>query len=71
MSPDDVRQMRQVAFVMSQVACAFATIEGMKALNAERAQGGNSGYSEAAFLAVPDQFGLRHNDVLTTLNGGL
>ena len=67
MSPDDVRQMRQVAFVMSQVACAFAKIEAMKAM--DRETGGT--HRPAEYEAVPDLYGLGYNDVLTTLNGGL
>jgi len=71
MNSYDVLTMRQVAFVFSQCVAALATIEGMKALNAYRERRGESqAYPEAAFLAVIDQYGLGHNDVLTTLRSG-
>ena len=71
MNHEDVRQMRQVAFVMSQVACAYAEIEAMKAENAYREHRGEViAWDHDAFMAVPDKYGLGHNSALTTLNGG-
>ena len=52
-------QMRQVAYVMAQTVAAMARLEGMKALNAERASHGQSAaYTEADFeqIATEDQF---------------
>ena len=71
MHPDDATQMRQVAYVMSQVVCAYAEIEAMKAENAYRERRGEAiAWDHPAFMAIPDKYGLGHNDVLTTLNGG-
>jgi len=65
----DAMLMRQVAFVMAQVACALAEIEGMRALNSYREHRGETiGYTDDHFMAIPDKYGLGHNDVLTTLS---
>ena len=71
MNQEDVRQMRQVTFVMSQVACAYAEIEAMKAENTYRERRGEViAWDHDAFMAVHDKYGLGHNSALTTLNGG-
>lgn len=71
MNPFDVLAMRQVAYVMSQVASALARIEGMKAENMQREHHGESiAYGEEAFEGVISDFGLGHNAVLTTLSHG-
>lgn len=58
------------AYIMSQVVCAMADIEGMKALNAERAAKGYAqAYDEAAFFAVPEKYGLHQNAVITFFDG--
>jgi hypothetical protein len=55
---------QKAAYVIAQAACAAARIAGMQALNQERQSNGYSlAYSEAAFEAVPTEFGLHHNDV--------
>ena len=62
-------QMRQVAYVMAQTVAAMARLEGMKALNAERAfHGQSAAYTEADFEQIATDFGLHHNAVLTTLD---
>jgi len=69
MNSYDVRQMRQVALVLSQVAVLNARIEGMKAINVGRQTHGYSlAYEEDAFEKVIQESGLEYNDVLTTLN---
>jgi hypothetical protein len=53
------------AFVQSQTACALSEIEAMKAENRLAVvQHYTAPYNEAAFRAVPDQFGIGHNSVL-------
>ncbi len=60
----------RVAFIMSQVVCAQAEIEAMKAENAWREREGDAlAYGEEAFLSVPQKYGLEHNAVLTYLRG--
>jgi len=59
---------QRIAYIQSQVVCAQAEIEGMKALNHERMDGGYTlAYDEAAFLAVPEKYGLTHNQVIAYL----
>jgi len=68
----DVRQMRQVAFVMSQVACMLAELEGLKAANGiALLRLENPPYDDAAFVALPERFGLYHNQVIAALNSGV
>ena len=63
-------QNMRVAFVMSQVICATAEIEGMKAENSiAEACGRTIPYGEKAFNDVPNKYGLGHNDVLGHLRG--
>lgn len=68
MSPQDVQNMQQVAFLQSQTACALIEAEGMKAENAHWAyleQG--PAYREADFKALVEKWGIHHNAALTTL----
>ncbi len=68
MTEQDVRMMRQVAYVLSQTVAALAQLEGMKALNAERFRHDlAAAYSEADFEHVPVDFGLTHNAVMNIL----
>jgi hypothetical protein len=54
------------AFVQSQTACAMAEIASMHAENREREmQGHTHAYDCCAFRAVPDEFGIGHNSVLS------
>ena len=60
--------MMRSATVMASVMRAYATIEGMKALNREREADGKAlAYDESAFLDVIDQEGIGHNSVVATL----
>lgn len=62
---------QRIAYINAQVVCAMAEIEGMKAANTERERNGYSlAYGEEAFYAVPEKFGLTHNQVLEYLKGG-
>ena len=68
MTPEDVAQMRQVAYVMATTVAATAWIEAMKAANAEReARGHAQAYNEEAFERVAQDFGLHHNAVVAAL----
>lgn len=58
----------RVAFVNAMVACALCELEAMKAANEERRdQGYALAYDEAAFMAVPEKYGIHHNQVLEYL----
>jgi hypothetical protein len=60
----------RVAYINAQVACALARIEGMKAENVHYLQNnGRVKYGEDAFNAVPDEFGISHNAVISYLAG--
>ena len=60
----------RVAFIMSQVVCAQAEIEGMIAENKWRETNGDSlAYGEEAFFGVPKKYGLEHNEVISYLRG--
>jgi hypothetical protein len=53
------------AFVQAQTACALAEIEAMKSENRQRELNDYThAHDDAAFRAVPDQFGIGHNSVL-------
>jgi hypothetical protein len=58
----------KVAYVLSQVACMNAELEGMKVSNSERAREGKAfAYDEKAFNDLPIRYGLTHNQVLAYL----
>ena len=60
----------RAALIMSQTACMLAEMEGMKALNIERAAAGHSiAYDEEAFCGLPDRYGLGYNAVMSVLQG--
>lgn len=60
MTPDQA-----AAFIQSQTVCALAEIEAMKSENRMRQiQDHSPAYDEAAFRAVPDEFGIGHNAVV-------
>lgn len=62
-------QAAKVAFIMSQVVCAQAEIEGMKAENAYRISNGDSpSYGKEAFSLVPARYGIEHNQVIGYLS---
>lgn len=64
-------QMRQVAMVLANVACATAEIESMKAANrTAKEQGRADHYGEAAFLQVIERNAIHQNAVVMTLNQG-
>jgi len=68
MESQNVRQMQQVAYVMSQTMAAQARIEGMKAENSQRAHTGDSmAYGDQDFEAVIIEFGIGHNAVTERL----
>jgi len=59
---------QRIAFINSQVVCANAAIEGMKAENSERLSKGYSiAYDDEAFCKVPAEYGLEHNQVIEYL----
>ena len=52
------------SYVMAQTVCALAEVESMKAANQEReGQGYALAYDEAAFLSIPDKYGIHHNAI--------
>ena len=58
----------RIAFINSQVLCAQAKLEGMKAANAEAARYEPcSVYSDYDFSQIPNEYGLEHNQVLSYL----
>lgn len=67
MAPEDVRRMQQVAYVMAQVAAAYAEIEAMKAHDRTEGQP----HTAAQYQSVIDTYGLGHNSVVTTLWEGM
>jgi hypothetical protein len=63
-------QAARVAYINAMVVCALAKIEGMKAENAHRLSNGSGiSYGEEAFEAVPNEFGIHHNAVISYLRG--
>jgi hypothetical protein len=61
---------QKAAFLITQAVCAQAEIAGMQAENADRAVRGLSpAYDETAFYAVPEKYGLYHNQVISYLQG--
>ena len=69
MTEQDVLQMRQVALLMAMTTTAQATIEGMKAENAQRERKGEAPmYGEDAFEQVIIHNGLGWNGALSTLD---
>ncbi len=57
---------QQAAYIYAQSICMLAEIEAMKAANASRAFCGfTPAYGEEAFAALPDQYGLSHNAVIS------
>lgn len=61
---------QQAAYVIAQAACANAMIAAMQATNqACAAQGLAPVHTAADFVAVPDNYGLHHNSVLTLFHG--
>jgi len=66
-----VSEFSQAVFLQSQIVCATAEIEAMKAENRYRISNGElRSYSEDDFLAVPGKYGLHHNSAFITLKGG-
>lgn len=62
---------QRAAFVFSQSACALIEAMGMVAENKHREQCGHSvAYGDEAFAALIDKYGIHHNAVLTTFEGG-
>lgn len=61
---------QKAAYVNAQAACAMAEIAGMQALNQYRlARGEAIAYSDEAFDAIPNKYGIHHNAVLTLFHG--
>lgn len=59
---------QQVAFLISQTACAMIEAMGMQAENAQRAACGNSmAYVESDFIEVIEKYGIHHNAAIGTL----
>ena len=59
-----------IAFINSQVACAYAEMAAMHAANrAREEQGYSHAYDEEAFRSIPAQFGIDHNSVVSRLMG--
>ena len=69
MTSEDVQTMKQVAYILSQVAAAQFRLAGMEAFNRLRAQRGQTeGYDEEAFENAVNEYGLSHNAVTSILN---
>jgi len=65
-----MREEDRGAFIMSQVACMQARLTAMTAQNiADEMAGRPLTYLPQHFDALPDQFGLGHNAVVTFLQG--
>ena len=63
-----MNESERVAYVMSQVACAQIEAAGMVAENMQRAACGHSmAYTEDAFEALPQKYGITHNQVIEYL----
>ena len=68
MDSQDVRQMAQVAYVQSQVACAMIQLEKMKLQNEiDRNAGRELTYTPQHFEDMCGHFGIWHNQVVTQL----
>ena len=60
---------KRIAFIQSQIVCATAEIEGMKAENQYRRHRGETiAYDEDAFFSVPAKYGIEQNQVIDFLN---
>jgi hypothetical protein len=58
----------RIAYIHSQTAAMLAELEGMKIANAERANQSHApAYDERAFMDLPTNFGLTHNQVISFL----
>jgi len=59
---------QSAAFVNSQVACALAEIEMMKAANHERLSSGEAlAYNDESFAEIQDRFGIGRNAVVQVM----
>ena len=64
-----MNQEQRITFINSQIACANAEVEGMKAENQYRVDCGHSiAYGEEAFYKVAETYGLTHNQVIEYLS---
>ncbi len=62
------QELRNIAYVNAQVACALIEMESMKAKNQWRKhQQESPAYGEEAFLAVINKYGIHHNAVLEVM----
>ncbi len=60
---------QRIAFINSQIVCAMAEIEGMKAENHGRVHRGEAiAYVDEDFFGIVDKFGLSHNRVIMYLS---
>ena len=58
----------KAAYLITQSMCALAEIAGMQADNQEREHLGLApAYQEKAFAAVPEKYGICHNQVMEYL----
>ena len=65
-----MNEQQGAAFLCSQTACMLAELAAMEAANAERAMHGFAlAYAEADFIALPDKYGIGHNDAMKLLRG--
>lgn len=63
-------QVARAAFITAQSACLHAKLVAMQEQNtADRAAGRPTTYQPHEFEAVPDEFGLGHNAVISYLQG--
>ncbi|RQW92793.1 MAG: hypothetical protein EHM79_00250 [Geobacter sp.] len=57
--------------ILAQICSAYAEIEGMKAENADHAMMDKFPlYTEEAFFAIPEKYGITHNQVISYLMDG-
>lgn len=69
MDYESARQIKNAAFLLSQVACAQVMCASMVAENQVRASKGEApAYGEGEFQALIDQHGIGHNSALNTLH---
>ncbi len=69
MDGNDILQLKNIAYVNTQMTSALIRLEAMKAENQQRLHRGESlAYVEADFDKLIDEYQLGHNSVVSNLN---
>lgn len=64
-----MNEMQQAAYIMAQAACAQIEAIKMQSVNADYARVGREPkYTEKAFEALLDKYGIHHNAVIAFFN---